>query len=207
MNTELLECECKSTKRAQTMGGKVKMLIKGMLDYTTSEVRLQQGSLRSLPLHVLGDVSANPCFALWYRYWATMKYYAKFEPLKGPQSVAEAGTRKALIVKIPGAFVHPLDTRIENIKHLSFADIATNGFTAVVSTLYTSLDSRTVLKLLPKHGKSNSFPYVDSKNATAFIVDNPTRALTEKSNNAEKIMCHQCIQLIHADSAAAENGK
>jgi hypothetical protein len=43
MNTELLECECKSTKRAQTMGGKVKMLIKGMLDYTTSEVRLQQG--------------------------------------------------------------------------------------------------------------------------------------------------------------------
>jgi hypothetical protein len=37
MNTELLECECKSTKRAQTMGGKVKMLIEGMLDYMKSE--------------------------------------------------------------------------------------------------------------------------------------------------------------------------
>ncbi|KAJ7861067.1 hypothetical protein B0H13DRAFT_2355250 [Mycena leptocephala] len=111
-------------------------------------------------------------------------------------------------------------TEIESIKHLSLADsepliarhmdhvwaVATEDFTAVVSTLYTSLDSGTVLKLLPKHGKSNSFPYVDSKNATAFIVDNPTQALTEKSNNAEKIMCHRCHIFIKPEDARCHVG-
>jgi hypothetical protein len=122
---------------------------------------------------VVGDGDTIPTT----RKWLWTGDYAKFEPLMGPQSVAEAGTRKALTVKIPGAFVHPLDAEIESIKHLSLADsepliarhmdhvwaVATEDFTAVVSTLYTSLDSGTVLKLLPKHGKSNSFPYVDSK--------------------------------------------
>ncbi|KAJ7824429.1 hypothetical protein B0H13DRAFT_1658509, partial [Mycena leptocephala] len=165
---------------------------------------------------VVGDGDTIPTT----RKWLWTGDYAKFEPLKGPQSVAEAGTRKALTVKIPGAFVHPLDAEIESIKHLSLADsepliarhmdhvwaVATEDFTAVVSTLYTSLDSGTVLKLLPKHGKSNSFPYVDSKNATAFIVDNPTRALTEGSNNAEKIMCHQCHIFIKPEDARCHVG-
>ena len=43
MNTELLEWECKGMKRAQTMGGKVKMLIEGMLDYTKSQGSIAAG--------------------------------------------------------------------------------------------------------------------------------------------------------------------
>jgi hypothetical protein len=33
---------------------------------------------------------------------------------------------------------------------------------AVVSTLYDSLDGSIVLKLLPKHGESKTFPYINS---------------------------------------------
>jgi hypothetical protein len=33
MNQELLECECRSTERAQKMGEEVKILIEAILDY------------------------------------------------------------------------------------------------------------------------------------------------------------------------------
>ncbi|KAJ6589547.1 hypothetical protein B0H19DRAFT_1303896 [Mycena capillaripes] len=73
---------------------------------------------------------------------------AKFEPLKGPQSSVESGTRKALTLD-------PLVAR--HMQHVWA--VANDDLTAVVSTLYSSLDTETVLKLILKHGKSNSFPY------------------------------------------------
>ncbi|KAJ7478465.1 hypothetical protein FB451DRAFT_1172794 [Mycena latifolia] len=138
--------------------------------------------------------------------WLWTGEYAKFDPLKGPQSTVKAGTRKALTVKVPGAFVHPLDAEIEDVTHLPSADrrvlvakhiphvwvVANNDLAAVVSTLYNSLDSAAVLKLLPKHGNCPLFPYLDSSGAAAFMVNNPTLALAEKNNNSEKILCHQC---------------
>lgn len=166
------------------------------------------------------------------RKWLWTGRYAKFDPLKGGASMVEDGTRKALTVKIPGAFVHPLDTEIEDMDHLPRGSdkeslyarhmrhvwaVAADDMAAVVSTMYNSLDSSTVLKLLPKHGKSKSFPYSDCKgeylphsvpqglnpfpDAPAFIIDSPTQTLSEKNSNSEKILCHQCHLLIKPDDA------
>ncbi|KAJ7021778.1 hypothetical protein C8F04DRAFT_1273273 [Mycena alexandri] len=150
-------------------------------------------------LVVVGDGSPT-------RKWLWTGEYGKFNSLKGPQSTVEDGTRKALTVKVPGQFLHPLDAEIESINHLPVADsdslvarhmlnvwaVPHEDLVAVVSTLYESLDSATVLKLLPKHGKSTTFPYISSKGVESFILDTATQTLAEKSANAEKICCFQC---------------
>ncbi|KAJ7140342.1 hypothetical protein C8R46DRAFT_1233789 [Mycena filopes] len=152
--------------------------------------------------------------------WLWTGEYAKFDPIKGPQSTVEDGTRKALTVKIPGQFLHPLDAEIESVNHLPVADsdslvarhmlnvwaVPHEDLIAVVSTLYDSLDSATVLKLLSKHVKSKMFPYINTKGLEAFILDAPTQTLTEKSVNAEKICCFQCRVYIRPEDARAHVG-
>ncbi|KAJ7758390.1 hypothetical protein B0H16DRAFT_1689376 [Mycena metata] len=164
-------------------------------------------------LVVVGDGSPT-------RKWMWTGEYTKFEPIKGPQSIVEVGTRKALTVKVPGAFLHPLDAEIESVTHfpVSVSDslrakhmlhvwaVPHEDFMAVVSTLYASLDSGTVLKLLPKHGNSKTFPYIDSKGVDAFIIDTPTQALTEKALNSEKICCFQCRAFIKPEDARGHVG-
>ncbi|KAJ7633249.1 hypothetical protein FB45DRAFT_914726 [Roridomyces roridus] len=74
---------------------------------------------------------------------------------------------------------------------------------AIVSTLYGALDATTVLKHLPKHGKSTVFPYFDRKldSHHGFIIAGPTQLLAEKGAQAEKIPCYQCQVLIKPDEA------
>ncbi|KAJ7022046.1 hypothetical protein C8F04DRAFT_972033 [Mycena alexandri] len=164
-------------------------------------------------LVVTGD--GNPT-----RKWLWTGDYTKFDPIKGPQSVVEDGTRKALTIKVPGALVHPLDAEIESIDHLNLADseplvarhmlhvwaVPHEDLTAVVTTLYGSLEADTILKLLPKHGKSTTFPYINSKGVEAFIIDTPTQNLTEKAVNSEKICCFQCHAWIKPEDARAHVG-
>ncbi|KAK7041117.1 hypothetical protein R3P38DRAFT_3179675 [Favolaschia claudopus] len=136
-------------------------------------------------------------------------------------STVEDGTRKALTVKIPGAFVHPLDAEIEEIKHLAHGPdrdalfskhmphvwaVSADDLSAVVTTMFNSLSTETVLKLLPKHGTSNLFPYTDRNGAQAFVIDGVTRTLGEKNLNAEKISCHQCHIMIKPDDARGHVG-
>ncbi|KAJ7432297.1 hypothetical protein B0H11DRAFT_1760724 [Mycena galericulata] len=186
------------------------------LGFAESKVTVAAQALILRDVLVVGDGDTIPST----RKWLWTGKYAKFEPLKGAQSVVEAGTRKALTVKVPGAFLHPLDAEIEDAKHLPASDseplvakhiphvwaVRPDDFSAIVSTMYDSLDSSTILKLLPKHGKSVSFPYSDCKDTAAFIISSPTQLLSEKSNNSEKISCHQCHGLMKPEDARCHVG-
>ncbi|KAJ6611374.1 hypothetical protein B0H10DRAFT_2286888 [Mycena sp. CBHHK59/15] len=110
------------------------------------------------------------------RKWIWTGDYAKFDPIKGPASTVESGTRKALTVKIPGSLLHPLDAEIESIDLLSRSEwdamhakeytytwaIENDDLKSVVSAMYEGLEPTELLKLLPKHGRSDGFPYTDS---------------------------------------------
>ncbi|KAJ7079589.1 hypothetical protein B0H15DRAFT_787927 [Mycena belliarum] len=157
------------------------------------------------------------------RKWVWMGDYGKFEPLNGAASTVEAGTRKALTVKIPGALLHPLDAEVENIDVLDMADIETmraknfsqtwavshSDFDAVVSAMYERLDVLPLLQLLPKHGKSDSFPYKNSRdNSAAFVLEHATQSLAQKMHDdSQKISCFQCHLLIKPDDARAHVGE
>ncbi|KAJ7849681.1 hypothetical protein B0H14DRAFT_3866837 [Mycena olivaceomarginata] len=179
------------------------------------------------------------------RKWLWTGEYAKFDPLKGPQSVVEDGTRKALTVKVPGQFLHPLDAEIESVHHLPVSDsysliarhmlnvwaVPHEDLLAVVSTLYDSLDSSIVLKLLPKHGESKTFPYITAaivlmvpeatsegsqrlpiqatisfEDALELIHETIGCTLAEKSVNLDKVCCFQCRVLIKPEDTRAHVG-
>ncbi|KAJ7256379.1 hypothetical protein C8J57DRAFT_1235753 [Mycena rebaudengoi] len=155
------------------------------------------------------------------RKWFWTGDFGKSDPIKGAASTVAAGTRRALTVKIPGAFLHPLDADIEDSQHLSGADleaiqekqyshtwaVPNEDLEAIVSAMYESLDPALVVRLLPKHGKSDNFPYSDSRDVPVFIVPSPTELLTEKQQcDSEKIDCYQCHLPIKRDDARAHAG-
>jgi hypothetical protein len=128
---------------------------------------------------VVGDGDSIPST----RKWLWNGDYAKFDPLKGPASITEGGTQKSLVVKIPGAFVHPVDAEIESVKHLFSSDrgsvdekkfehtwaISDDDMQGITDTMYGPSDAATVLIALPKLGKCTSFPYTDSKGACSHF--------------------------------------
>ncbi|KAJ7253987.1 hypothetical protein C8J57DRAFT_1076553 [Mycena rebaudengoi] len=152
------------------------------------------------------------------RKWLWTGDFGKFDPIKGAASTVEAGTRRALTVKIPGAFLHPLDADIEESQHLSGADleairekqyshtwaVPNEDLEAVVSAMYESLDPALVVRLLPKHGKSDNFPYSDSC-GNAFPL-HPYHAHISQQRDSEKIDCYQCHLPIKRDDARAHAG-
>ncbi|KAK7006881.1 hypothetical protein R3P38DRAFT_3213632 [Favolaschia claudopus] len=165
---------------------------------------------------VVGDGETIPSSHKWL--WNGT--YAKFDPIKGAHSAVEAGTRKALTVQIPGAFVHPLDAEIEEIKHLPYEEreslrskhvphvwaVRQEDLLAVVSAMYDCLEGSSVIKTLPKHGKSAQFPYADAKKIMTFVIAAPTQILAEKTVNSEKIQCYQCHLFIKPDDSWAHVG-
>ncbi|KAJ7851020.1 hypothetical protein B0H14DRAFT_2581643 [Mycena olivaceomarginata] len=126
----------------------------------------------------------------------------------------------ALTVKVPGQFLHPLDTEIESVHYIPVSDsyslivrhmlnvwaVPHEDLLAVVSTLYDSHNSSIVLKLLPKHGESKTFPYINPNGLEAFIIDTPTQTLAEKSVNLDKVCCFQCRVLIKPEDVRAHVG-
>ncbi|KAJ7088238.1 hypothetical protein C8R43DRAFT_908771 [Mycena crocata] len=156
------------------------------------------------------------------RKWIWTGNYARFEPLNGTISAAESGTRKALTVKIPGALVHPLDAEVESIDVLGPEErevLQTRGFShtwgisnadfaGVATGMYEGLDVGTVLKLLPKHGKSDSFPYINSKAEAVFILKNATQTLAQKQHDdSQTISCFQCHAMIKPNDSRAHVGE
>ncbi|KAJ7468107.1 hypothetical protein FB451DRAFT_1137242 [Mycena latifolia] len=157
------------------------------------------------------------------RKWIWAGEYAKFEPLNGAASTVESGTRKAFTVKVPGALLHPLDAEVENVDVLDPADIESmrakqftqtwgvshSDLIAVVSAMYESRDAVELLQLLPKHGKSDTFPYRCSPGgAAAFVLEHATQTLAQKQHDdSQKIICFQCHSLIKPDESRAHVGE
>ncbi|KAJ7477582.1 hypothetical protein FB451DRAFT_1032912 [Mycena latifolia] len=156
------------------------------------------------------------------RKWVWAGDFAKFEPLNGVAPSVESGTRKGLTVKIPGALLHPLDAEVESIDVLDLADretmhgkqfthtwgVSNCDLTAVVSAMYDGLDVPSLLQQLPKHGKSDTFPYANARDTSpAFVHHNATQALAQKKHDdSQKISCYQCHVLIKPDEARAHVG-
>ncbi|KAJ7041428.1 hypothetical protein C8F04DRAFT_947209 [Mycena alexandri] len=152
------------------------------------------------------------------RKWVWTGDYAKFEPLNGVASTVESGTRKMLTVKIPGALFHPLDAEVESVDVLASADnetmrgknlthtwsVANNDLMAVFSAMYESLDVAALLQLIPKHGTSDTFPYVRYNGIPALILENATQSLAQKKHDdSQKVSCFQCHLLIKPEDARA----
>ncbi|KAJ7613805.1 hypothetical protein B0H17DRAFT_1153078 [Mycena rosella] len=165
--------------------------------------------------YLCGRHEGNPVGTKWV--WAGD--YSKFDPLNGAASTVEGGNRKALTVKIPGALLHPLDAEVESIDVLCLADLEamrTRNFTqtwgiahddlmAVFSAMYERLEVTPLLQLLPKRGKSDTFPYTSSRE---FVLENATQALSQKQHDdSQKIACFQCHSLIKPDESRAHVGQ
>ncbi|KAJ7024443.1 hypothetical protein C8F04DRAFT_1401080 [Mycena alexandri] len=177
-----------------------------------SKARLGQVDVENLgsPESTVGVQSA--------RKWVWTGDYAKFEPLNGVASTVESGTRKTLTVKIPGALLHPLDAEIEGIDVLSSVDsevmraknfsqtwsVSNTDLMAVVSAKYEGLDVPALLQLLPKHGTSDAFPYVQCNHTTALVLQNATQSLAQKKHDdSQKVSCFQCHLLLKPEDARA----
>ncbi|KAJ7736281.1 hypothetical protein B0H16DRAFT_1326584 [Mycena metata] len=155
------------------------------------------------------------------RKWIWSGDYGNFEALNGAASTVELGTRKALTLKIPGALLHPLDAEVESISVLPSADqlamhakkftqtwaVSNDDLAAVVAAMYERLDVATLLQVLPKHGKSEMFPYIRYTRVSAFVLENATQTLAQtQRDESERISCFQCHQLIKPEDARAHVG-
>ncbi|KAJ7657436.1 hypothetical protein DFH06DRAFT_1090907 [Mycena polygramma] len=155
------------------------------------------------------------------RKWVWTGDYTKFEPLNGTVSAVEAGTRKALTIKVPGALLHPLDPEVEGIdvlpflkkeemrskNHLTTSSVSDSDFSAIVSVMYENLDVQTLIQLLPKHGVCNDLPYLRYNGAAAFVLNAATQSLVQaRKDNLEKIACFQCHAYIKPDDARSHVG-
>ncbi|KAK7006523.1 hypothetical protein R3P38DRAFT_3213818 [Favolaschia claudopus] len=155
------------------------------------------------------------------RKWVWNGDFVQFDPLNGSASKVESGTRKSLTAKLPGSLLHPLDPEVESINVFSHIEhntmrgknftqtwaVSTTDLGAVVSAMYEGLDATSLLQILPKHGKSELFPYLHSNGSAALVLHNATQILSQQQRDAsQRVLCFQCRIEIKGDDARAHVG-
>lgn len=131
---------------------------------------------------------------------------------KTASSSTDNGTRTALVVKVPGHLVQPLEMHAEAANLLSAHDrhildaqqitdtygISGDCLDGVISTVYDVYKPASIISSLSKLGGTHStstFPYCTSTQQPRFILTAPSQILNSSSKDAQNLTglnCHQC---------------
>ncbi|KAI0681858.1 hypothetical protein C8T65DRAFT_597993 [Cerioporus squamosus] len=134
--------------------------------------------------------------------WIWSGEYVSFPPAKGSRARLNEGSRKSLVIKLPGLFLRPLNPSTvltSEVRSVSPRDVLLDRSIAqtwsltgaeildLISLIFDTESGANAISLLPTYGESRQFPYRDLQG----------EPLLTSQQTPDQSGCHQCASVLN----------